>query len=662
MATEDSELDWNLLSEIIDKLEVARISSRLAAETDKDDTQKTASVRSIIPESVREMVLTDDFKELQKQLCLLQTVIHFRQYTVTGIKFTNLGKDEEFEGIDTPWLSSCRVLDDQESLVWDTGFSPVWTPTDEMKKSHVQDIFMANRVRHKLAEFTRHWNSKDKSQFLSDEEFDHGLLLVADQEISFFSMLLTVASVWHHSRDRFDGWLKGNCEAPCLVVHTLENGYSPDSSDVCVNTESFESYFFKKANLRDVCYALGFLADSGNITDRFTRLQTWLSTSGLECKTIRNFAEKSHDSCLFNSKVLESEDGVAVISSLFQICKDWLLACGIADPVDVIRIALSKFFVLGEYLLRKYESASRSYFAIPLHLFFDSSGEPQVGAFALGTLINTEEINDHTITRIRALKQLLRTLASFGVDISVDSYIHKRLAQKKRNLEFAQSLVTLWENEEPTNRHPEKECDVHLGMCLIDAFEKSDGSGKHLESVKSLYHHPIGKSGHRGGVSSINVEVLIAHITYSGYTIKNQSSSNDFVLPCNPGMLFLIHLNRFLESLDFSGELSLDVVEGYAVMEVPLDSSKSRGLIWGLETSDGTNSIRVFRQLRACNPYILQELLPGAINAQVSDRINSWANSIDVRVPRVSGYHYAPLIDYTIKNNVLALKWQQVIG
>jgi len=463
------------------------------------------------------------FHRVQKQLRLLQTVIHFGDWSDEGFHFSNLSEDRKY-GVEIPWLST-DVMDAygrrQQLVPLSEQHGVTWTPREDPKKRHMQRIFIANREREKLAEFVNLFAPSPKGGvWISEYERQNRILLVPDSELSFFSLLFVLAAAVASGTERnARAWVAGNpakLRAELCHAYELDEERAPGTyrdffagrPEAQYRLPGVENYVFDEVTFGDATVVLGFCDNSlASVTPRFQRLVEWLRSGSAGRSSLVSHGKlwrlgKAETlGQLLQPTVGELPDHKDLdIQSLKTLCFGLLDSLAdvqaedgrpfLSAPEHIRRFVSPRFNILGEFLLRKRESASRSYFASPLAFFDDDqSGATRVGAFALGTLLDTETLDASTTPRIRALRALLRALAGFGMDRSFSSLVSTRtkaslLHQVPKDMAAVSMKLTRHKRDLDSFR--EKHPDLH-----VPEFEMPDSMSVLLMFMKAESEHKL---------------------------------------------------------------------------------------------------------------------------------------------------------------------------
>lgn len=415
------------------------------------------------------------FVKVQWQLGLLQTIPLSAQF-VPGSSRYNLEHLENTVGLKIPWL---RPREDNNKPEFDPRRKRMNEIFRSFRrKPDVQEFasLLESPSREELRVETGpvEFINAVKLVHLSSEEKKHGFLLVSDMEQSFFSLLFVLAEANNHAKKcnvNVREWVRGEEGGQLLrseLCHMDKNlddsRYKSCPKEFDKDTEYFRpnekkygdriidewpDHFWRASTFEEAVHALGFIKScrgsaTKETTNRFQRLLQWLGE-------VTKDEEESHPA--LQVKVYLDDELRPLIDVLKQLPiqqyqsnpdldKLRSLCDALIEKLSTVRIKIKtgevralldsaesfsqfhdpefglpglRFNVSGEYLLRKGESISRSFFATALDYATDDPS-PSVGTFAVGTLLNANQFAEETVTRIRGIRALLRALVQFGVD------------------------------------------------------------------------------------------------------------------------------------------------------------------------------------------------------------------------------------------------------
>lgn len=386
------------------------------------------------------------FRRVQEQIGLLQTVVLFGQLVDEPTRTYKLEHLESIPGLrlNTPWIRRVPTGDKSRAYEADPrapGMAEVFRQFRE-RATGVQEFvrLLESENGHELilgaspSSTDRGLATFYEGSRLDAAEEEHHFLLVSDQEQSFFSLLYVLSEADAHARATkisCEDWIAGQSIAlRSILCHqhpALDNEPpAPPKGDSAIDPASGD--YWRAASFIDAMIALGLLANCGDgptESPRFARLVARLRLA--------------RDWHVLRMATSGSGNPGGLVDDVGQYCaaalrKDSLTVHELAHSIlgllrgvypstrDANAVRTSRdvrFNLPGEYLLRRGETASRSFFATPLSYAHDVAGQrPLAAAFAVGTLDDFNEITESTLPRLQALRALLRALVTFGTDVA----------------------------------------------------------------------------------------------------------------------------------------------------------------------------------------------------------------------------------------------------
>lgn len=603
------------------------------------------------------------FRNVQKDIGLLQTVIHFSEWhSHSEFRFTNLAETSgAFPGLEIPWLSTHTTLgNNQELLVSKEQMAKGrWTPKAEPKQSSIHKIFVQNRQRARLAEFAHLWLIEKRSEAtgkLSDKELRNGALIVSDAELSFFSTIATLAAIGNE----FEHWLVGG-KAPSRLKHTSLKAKTENDLELEIGKNGADVYFFSSVGFDDSMKALGFLDLSGEVTERLQRLFDWIERK----KKSPLFETPFASGCPFPELNGTFELNRVGLQEFLRTLNSWRLSVVSSNtqlfllPDGVIRLCSSRFFLPGEYLLRSDESANRSYFAIPLGFAIDEDMDGNnrsvaVGAFALGTLMDFPGLDrEEGLQCLSKLRTLLRTIAAFGYDRTLTSLVKNRI----RELDRIRSLIDeLKEVIDKGFEHPTPAQIKELSGCYFrDCASVTEDD---VRGFKALFNCPNTGSTKLLSDGIITSSCFISFVKFLGFAIAGKLPEK-LRLPGCPGIRFIIALGKFLEALEVPDQtlsFKFEIKDGTTVvtLDIPLTEAGVKGLSAAMQTSTKTTGATgELRKLLSCDISFISD---GA-GEKVKAAIALWDNHSPVILRDAREPIRVPLLRHVFQESRLSLNW-----
>jgi len=208
--------------------------------------------------------------------------------------------------------------------------------------------------------------------------------------------------------------------------------------------------------------------------------------------------------------------------------------------------------------------------------------------------------------------------------------------------------------------HPNSPTDILDDFPLRSAFVTDYADTNGMESFKALYFYE-GNDVDGKGERWIAPSAFREHLAEATITV-DVSGATPFLLPIQPGMLFVICLIRFCKALDGGvRSMTIRVTKregggGAAVLEIPLDKDKQDGLRIGLETAHEGGAIDALRSLLSCDRQCFVKEV-GTDGQLVADTV--WVRPSPVgRAGQSARRIYAPVINKTFQEGRLCLSWE----
>jgi len=383
------------------------------------------------------------FANVQRSLGLLQTVILY------GLPDEDERRDlyrlQHLESLRVPWL----VVDPATTAgtTWQTHPAERINALSKVFKNFREDpTFGVKEFAHLLGAAGH--RSHQGQLRLSNDELRLNCLLVTDEEQSFFSLLYTLLEAGGDagSLDGLERWVRdertvGNLRS---ILRQDDLDHLPAEGISVRRLDRPNDHYWEPASFLAAMDALGLAGPDGTVTPRFERLQSWVVRAPdhvclTTLRTWRNgrmvFLSELLGEC---STAAPSAAGIDRLQQLATTLARVLNGSSFTAeparapfiPSDELRVGIVRFNLPGEYLLRRNETISRTFFATPLStVSFGTSERIYATAFAIGTLLDVDERDGGLTLRIAILRQLSDAIAQFGLS--------HRLNQEAVRLEVA---------------------------------------------------------------------------------------------------------------------------------------------------------------------------------------------------------------------------------
>lgn len=402
------------------------------------------------------------FRQVQEQIGILQTVVLFGQLVDEPTRTYTLEHLESIPGLRlrVPWVR--RSPDEPGEFETDpraTGIAEVFRQFREratgvqefvrlLESENGHELILGSNpssTDHGLATFYQ-------SSRLDPAEQEHHVLLVSDEEQALFSFLFILAEADAHARElgqRCEEWIDGHVGPLRSILRHQHDALDADPPKVEQGDSAIEvpsGDYWSVASFDDAMVELGLIsrdASGGHVSPRFERLVTrlrgargWYVLQESQTPSDSGCANLADAVAKFCFDALQHD--APSVRRLAQCLLVLLRAVYDArDGAEAVRRSPNvRFNLPGEYLLRRGETSSRSFFATPLSYAHETQGRrPLAAAFAVGTLDDFNDINEETLPRLHALRVLLRALVTFGTDVA-----QSWLLTSRRDAETVQDL------------------------------------------------------------------------------------------------------------------------------------------------------------------------------------------------------------------------------
>lgn len=194
--------------------------------------------------------------------------------------------------------------------------------------------------------------------------------------------------------------------------------------------------------------------------------------------------------------------------------------------------------------------------------------------------------------------------------------------------------------------HPQSDgSDIPNDFLLREVFI---GNPKNygIESFKALYYYDKDTRDGKGD-RKMSVNVFKNHLEYAGIQVHVQSECKEkfFLLPIQPGMLFVLCLIKLLHELEVNS-FNLEFINNCTKIAISLTHPE---IFKAAVLTGGGTSVEAFRSLLACK----KDVFVNHVGSSQGENIAAKWSKPEPLSPRI----FAPLLEYKVEGSKLLLSW-----